>query len=79
MILDEVQTLPPAFLHSILDALNELVRSYRCSVVLSTATPPSLKWRVGFDPGLRDCREIVSSPQQIASQLKRVEYIWPDG
>ena len=78
IILDEVQTLPPAFLRSILDALNELVRSYRCSVVLSTATPPSLKWRAGFDPGLRDCREVVSSPQQLASQLNRVEYIWPD-
>jgi len=78
IILDEVQTLPPAFLHSILDALNELLHSYRCSVVLSTATPPSLKWRVGFDPGLRGCREIVSSPQQLASQLKRVDYIWPD-
>jgi CRISPR-associated endonuclease/helicase Cas3 len=79
IVLDEVQTLPPPFLHSILDALNELVRSYRCSVVLSTATPPSLRWRVGFDLGLRDCREIVPSPQQLAIQLKRVEYIWPDG
>lgn len=79
IILDEVQTLPPAFLRSILDALNELVRSYRCSVVLSTATPPSLKWRAGFDPGLRDCREIVPSPHQLDSQLIRVDYIWPDG
>ena len=79
IILDEVQTLPPAFLDSILDALNELVRSYRCSVVLSTATPPSLKWRAGFDLGLRDCREIVPNPQQLANQLRRVEYIWPDG
>jgi CRISPR-associated endonuclease/helicase Cas3 len=78
IVLDEVQTLPPAFLHSILDALNQLVRSYRCSIVLSTATPPSLRWRAGFDLGLRDCREIAPSPQQLASQLKRVEYIWPD-
>jgi CRISPR-associated endonuclease/helicase Cas3 len=78
IVLDEVQTLPPAFLHSILDALNELVRSYRCSVVLSTATPPSLRWRAGFELGLRDCREIAPSPQQLASQLKRVEYVWPD-
>ena len=78
IVLDEVQTLPTAFLHSILDALNELVRSYRCSVVLSTATPPALKWRAGFDLGLRDCREIVPSLQQLANQLKRVEYIWPD-
>jgi CRISPR-associated helicase Cas3/CRISPR-associated endonuclease Cas3-HD len=78
IVLDEVQTLPLAFLSSILDALNELVRAYGCSVVLSTATPPSLKWRAGFDLGLRDCREIVSSPQQLASQLKRVEYVWPD-
>lgn len=78
IVLDEVQTLPPAFLHSILDALNELIRSYRCSVVLSTATPPSLKWRTGFDLGLRNCREIAPNPQQLASQLKRVDYMWPD-
>jgi CRISPR-associated endonuclease/helicase Cas3 len=79
IVLDEVQTLPPAFLSSILDALNELVRAYGCSVVLSTATPPSLKWRAGFDLGLRDCCEIVSNPRQLAGQLARVEYVWPDG
>jgi CRISPR-associated endonuclease/helicase Cas3 len=77
IVLDEVQALPPAFLHSILDALNELVRSYRSSVVLSTATPPSLRWRAGFELGLRDCREIAPSPLQLASQLKRAEYVWP--
>lgn len=79
IILDEVQTLPPAFLHSILDALSELVRSYRCSVVLSTATPPALKRRAGFDLGLRDGREILPNPQQLASHPSRVEYVWPNG
>jgi CRISPR-associated endonuclease/helicase Cas3 len=77
IILDEVQTLPPAFLQSVLDALNELVRAYHCSVVLATATLPALRQRDRFEFGLRECREIVLDPRQLARDLQRVEYIWP--
>lgn len=78
IILDEVQTLPPEYLICILDALNELTKHYGCSVVLSTATPPALSERERFEWGLKNVREIVPSPDTIASELKRVEYSWPD-
>ncbi|MBI4668137.1 MAG: CRISPR-associated helicase Cas3' [Elusimicrobia bacterium] len=78
IILDEVQTLPPAFLLSILDSLNELVSRYGCTVVLSTATPPALTARERFDAGLKDVRPIIPDPGKLAMTLKRVEYKWPD-
>ena len=78
IILDEVQTVPPAFLLSILDALNELCAHYDCSVVLSTATPPALAKRERFEVGLGGVREIILDPKSLAEQLKRVEYHWPD-
>lgn len=78
IILDEVQTLPPQFLLSIVDALNELVENYGCSVVLSTATPPALAARPHFESGLKDCRSIIADPAGLARRLKRVVYRWPD-
>jgi CRISPR-associated endonuclease/helicase Cas3 len=78
IILDEVQTLPPAFLLSILDALNELCSHYGCSVVLSTATPPALAKRERFEVGLGGVREIIPDPKSLAEQLRRVKYDWPD-
>jgi len=78
IILDEVQTLPPEYLMSILDALNELTRYYGCSVVLSTATPPALAERERFEWGLKNVREIIPRADVLANELKRVEYSWPD-
>jgi CRISPR-associated endonuclease/helicase Cas3 len=77
IVLDEVQTLPPGFVLSILDALNELVANYGCSVVLSTATPPALAKRGRWDFGLRDVRPIIADPVGLAARLQRVEYVWP--
>jgi len=77
IVLDEVQTLPPGFVLSILDALNELVAHYGCSVVLSTATPPALAQRGRWDFGLRDVRPIIADPVGLAARLQRVEYAWP--
>ncbi len=62
IILDEVQSLPPGFLLSILEALNELTAHYGCSIVLSTATPPALARREHFEVGLTGIREIVANP-----------------
>ncbi|MCC7261353.1 MAG: CRISPR-associated endonuclease Cas3'' [Candidatus Latescibacteria bacterium] len=78
IILDEVQTLPPGFLLSILDALNELVEHYGCTVVLSTATPPALAARERFPEGLKNVRPIIADPKNLAAVLTRVEYTWPD-
>jgi CRISPR-associated endonuclease/helicase Cas3 len=77
IILDEVQTLPPSYLLSIVEALNELVLNYHCSVVLSTATPPALAARQHFEMGLKDIRPIIADSNALFSTLKRVEYAWP--
>ncbi|MFA4987672.1 MAG: CRISPR-associated helicase Cas3' [Candidatus Brocadiia bacterium] len=76
IILDEVQTLPPEYLSPITDALNELAANYGCSIVLSTATPPALKARENQPDGLRNVREIVSTPRLLAERLKRVSFEW---
>ena len=78
IILDEVQSLPPGFLLSIIEALNELASHYGCSIVLSTATPPALAAREQFKGGLTGIREIVANTKELAGKLKRVEYAWPN-
>ncbi|MCE5273157.1 CRISPR-associated helicase Cas3' [bacterium] len=77
IILDEVQSLPPDYLISILEALNELTAHYGCSVVLSTATPPALAFREGFPWGLKNNRAIAPEGLEIQTRLKRVVYEWP--
>ncbi len=79
IILDEVQSLPPGFLLSIVEALNELATHYGCSIVLSTATPPALAARERFEVGLTGIREIVANTKELTEKLKRVEYAWPTG
>jgi len=76
IILDEVQTLPPEFLITILDGLKELVAHYNCSVVLSTATPPALKRRANFTDGIVDVEEIIDDPGALARSLVRVKADW---
>ena len=78
IILDEVQSLPPEFLLAILDALRELPAHYGCSVVLSTATQPALGKREQLPAGLEGVREILPDAPQLAAQLRRVEYEWPE-
>jgi len=78
IILDEVQSLPPEYLLSIVEALNELVDHYGCSVILSTATPPALRSRENFKNGLKNVQDIIPDPGDLSVKLKRVEYKWPD-
>ncbi len=78
IVLDEVQTLPPELLLPILDALNELVRGYGCSLVLSTATPPALTRRQSLPHGLPEPAPIVTEPAKLSRALARVRYHWPD-
>jgi CRISPR-associated endonuclease/helicase Cas3 len=83
VVLDEAQLLDPQFLQPILDTLRLLSAHYGVSVVLSTATQPALSTREYFDAaksrrGLEDVREIVTDPDALYRELKRVEVALPD-
>lgn len=73
VILDEAQTLPVDYLAPCLRSLQELVRNYKTTVVLCTATQPEIRKRIGFDIGIEGVREITSDPKQLYKCLKRVE------
>lgn len=77
IILDEAQALPPGFLLPVLDALQELVARYDCTVVLSTATQPALTQRPSLPQGLEGAHEIIADPAALAKALARVDVRWP--
>ncbi|MBZ5522676.1 MAG: CRISPR-associated endonuclease Cas3'' [Acidobacteriia bacterium] len=80
LIFDEVQTLPPLLLQPILDALKELTapnpRPFGCSLVLCTATQPSLNKTDDFEFGFENVTPIISPAIALKhfTDLKRVEY-----
>ncbi|MEX2310230.1 MAG: CRISPR-associated helicase Cas3' [Pirellulales bacterium] len=78
VILDEVQTVPPALLLPILEALRELATDYKCSVVLSTATPPALEKRASLPQGLTQIQPIIPEPERLFASpaARRVEVEW---
>ena len=76
IVLDEAQTLPPELLETILDGLQTLTDDFGASVVISTATQPSLGDDV-VKHGLKNSREIVTDPEAHFKALRRVEVIWP--
>ncbi|HIS41002.1 MAG TPA: CRISPR-associated helicase Cas3' [Candidatus Aphodovivens avistercoris] len=72
IVLDEAQMIPTAQLVPCVRALVELVRNYGCSVVLCTATQPSLD--ALFERFGCSVREIVPDPQELFDSLERVVY-----
>ncbi|MGE0384363.1 MAG: CRISPR-associated helicase Cas3' [Gammaproteobacteria bacterium] len=79
IVLDEAQLLPVEFLQPIIDVLRLLVRDYRVTVVLCTATQPALTSRTsfdarrsfrGFDPAT--VMEIIDDPGALYRALERV-------
>jgi CRISPR-associated endonuclease/helicase Cas3 len=83
LVLDEVQSLPRDLLAPILDVLNGLVRHWGVSVLLMTATQPSLAAKpdargrfLGLDPA-----PVELIPSALADRLwnglRRVETHWP--
>ncbi|MBP2302638.1 CRISPR-associated helicase/endonuclease Cas3 [Azospirillum picis] len=72
VILDEAQTLPLKVLRPCLEALRELARGYRSSVVLCTATQPAVTVEAGFKGGLEAVRELAPNPPDLYRRLKRV-------
>ena len=84
VILDEAQLLPVAYLQPVVDVLRLLVRDYRVTLVLCTATQPTLESRTAFDEakGLRafeagEVREIVDDVSGLYAELERVRVHLP--
>jgi CRISPR-associated endonuclease/helicase Cas3 len=71
VILDEAQLLPPEKLTPCVDVMNQLVRHYSVTIVLSTATQPGLE-------GLDTPSEIIENPAFLYESLKRTEIILPE-
>lgn len=83
IVLDEAQLLPPEFLQPILDALNVLVTHYGVTLLLCTATQPTLGDSQRFDPrqsmrGLPPATPIVDDETALFTALERVKIEWPD-
>jgi CRISPR-associated endonuclease/helicase Cas3 len=82
IILDEAQMLPPEYLKPILSGLKGLVQQYSVSVVLCTATQPSLKGSIGSGnniiQGLENCREIIDDPAALNQSFNRVNISFPE-
>lgn len=82
IVLDEAQLLPPTFLQPILDVLNLLVQHYGVTVLLCTATQPTLATLETYDPrykplGLQTPTPIVSQEADLYRHLHRVNIEWP--
>lgn len=73
IVIDEAQALPPAVLRPVIAVLNELVTHYGASIVLCTATQPSLgEVFQGFTP-----TEIAPHPDRLFAKLDRVSITLP--
>jgi CRISPR-associated endonuclease/helicase Cas3 len=82
IVLDEAQLLPPDFLQPILDALSVLVTHYGVTLLLCTATQPTLTNTPRFDPrqslrGLPPSTRIVEDEASLFAALDRVRIEWP--
>ena len=73
VILDEAQMLPVPLLKPSLEALTELVLSYQTTVLLCTATQPSLSKSARFENGLEGVREIIAHPATLYAEFKKID------
>ena len=73
LILDEAQMLPRQVLLPCLEALRELALNYSCTVVLCTATQPTLSDAEVFREAALRPREIAPQPEQLYHEFKRVK------
>ncbi|WP_455629057.1 CRISPR-associated helicase Cas3' [Parabacteroides chinchillae] len=80
IILDEVQTLPLNYLRPIIDCLKALQNLFGTSILFTTASQSAIDGdiRCGksnkdhFD-GIQNIHEIISDPEQLSVQLRRVQ------
>ena len=84
IVLDEAQLLPVPYLQPVVDVLRLLVRDYGVTLVLCTATQPTLETRTGFDQARQlrgfaagEIREIVDDVAGLYAALERVKVHLP--
>lgn len=88
IILDETQMLPPEYLKPILSVLNSLAKDFGCSILLCSATQPSLQGHIGDVPQPGNCggfdgfpqqsvRELMKNPDDLFNRMNRVEIQYP--
>lgn len=75
IILDEAQMLPIHLLKPCMEVLRELANSYKNTIILCTATQPALSKTKEFKNGLENVHEIISNPEELYNNFKRVEII----
>ena len=83
IVLDEAQLLPVPHLQPVVDVLRLLVKDYGVTLVLCTATQPTLESRNGFDQARQlrgfaanEIREIVDDVAGLYGALERVRSIY---
>lgn len=75
IILDEAQMIPPQFLQPIVKTLKELVEFYNVTIILCTATQPTLSSIKSIDlnfDGINTAIELAPEPEKLFQELKRV-------
>jgi len=84
IVLDEAQLLPVPYLQPVVDVLRLLVKDYGATLVLCTATQPTLESRNGFDQARQlrgfatgEIREIVDDVAGLYGALERVKVHLP--
>ncbi|KIX11182.1 CRISPR-associated helicase/endonuclease Cas3 [Dethiosulfatarculus sandiegensis] len=75
VILDEAQMLPRNLLIPCMEALRELTTHYGASVVLCSATQPTLNDAETFKKAAMRPREIIEQPQSLYKRLRRVKAV----
>ncbi|MCD4676742.1 MAG: CRISPR-associated helicase Cas3', partial [Desulfobacula sp.] len=73
VIFDEAQMLPVDLLKPCLRTLKALTKCYNTSIVLCTATQPSLGKNKQLKEGLTNIKEIITEPRKLYNDLKRVK------
>jgi CRISPR-associated endonuclease/helicase Cas3 len=75
IVFDEAQMLPVPFLRPCLASICELVKNYRCSAVLCTATQPAVEGLLHEYTPNAQVRELCPEPEQMYQAFRRVSYI----
>ena len=72
IVLDEAQLLPVPYLQPVVDVLRLLVKDYGVTLVLCTATQPTLESRNGFDQA-RQLRGFAAGHPEAAAIYRAID------